>query len=526
MRSRFEGALGWPSLALGGVLIVAGSVALAVRGHREAAEPALVAILLGFVAAQLGLVALAWRQIRSRWRLAAAARWLLALPPLLVVGGIAALQLGAPWELGVVPAFVALLTLPVGWGLFPIVAGEAGLLSPRVVAGVLWALLALALFQSEGLHALAAAPIGLAWLTVGTLVRQPTAIGVTRRPAAIVGLALTVVVSSVVLTAVVKSTGRPAGTPGPAPSGAMLPIVIDTDALPDDWMAITYLLTRPEVDVRAITVTGSAVLGCADGQRQVLRLLALFGRSDIPVACGRTTLTGGGHPFPSEWRAGNLGLMQEVSLPEPRTSPDPRPATEVLLAVLAASPEPLTIVALGPLTNLLDAFVADVDIREHVAEIVIMGGALDVGGNIGGGPAEWNFYVDPSAASFVLGAGRPIALIALDATSDAPATAETIAEIRADASTPAHRFVADLLGAMGGVVAAGDYFFWDPLAAVAATDGRIAGFVTERLDVLTGGEDSGRVVRSPLGAPVRIAVSADRSAFLRAFIQTLASASP
>lgn len=512
------------ALAAGGILIIAAGMALAVRGHRESSQPATLMLGAGFVAAQAGLALLAWREFRRRGRLANLATWLLIVPPLVVGVSIAALLLGAPWELSGIPGFVALLALPVGWALFVAVAGQAGLLSGRVVAVVFWALLALVLFQPDSVRALAVVPAGLAWLLVGVLTWQPAAFGAALRPAAIAGLALVVLLASVGLTAVVKSTARAAGTPGPAPTGATLPVIIDTDALPDDWMAITYLLARSDVDVRAITVTGSAVLGCADGQRQALRLLALFARSDIPVACGRTTLTGGGHPWPSEWRQGNLDLMRDVALPEPLAAPDPRPATEVLLGVLRASPEPLTVVALGPLTNLLDAFVADVTVRDRVAEIVIMGGALDVGGNTGGGPAEWNFYVDPGAASFVFGAGRPVALIALDATSDAPATAETVAQIRAGASTPAHRFMADLLGAMGGTFAAGDYFFWDPLAAVVATDPRIAGFLTERLDVVTSGEESGRVVRSSLGAAVRIAVSADRAAFLRTFIDTLAAA--
>lgn len=525
MRSRIgRNGDSW-ALAAGGVLIVAAAVALAMRGHREATEPAVLALLAGFVAAQAGLAMLAWRHVRDRGRPATLATWLLTVPPLVVGVSLAALWLGAPWEVSGIPGFVALLAMPVGWTLFAVVAGQAGLLSGRVVAGVLWALLLLLLFEAYSMRALAAVPLGLAWLLVGLLIARPVAVTPALRPAALGALAV-VVLASAGLTAFVKSTARPAGVPGPAPTATTLPVAIDTDALPDDWMAITYLLARPDVDVRAITVTGPAVLGCADGQRQVLRLLALFGRSDIPVACGRTTLTGGGHPFPSEWRQGNLDLMREVTLPEPLAAPDPRPATEVLLAVLAASPEPLTIVALGPLTNLLDAFVADVTIRERVAEIVIMGGALDVGGNTGGGPAEWNVYVDPGAASFVFGAGRPIALIALDATSDAAATTETVEQIRAGASTPAQRFIADLLGAMGGTVAAGDYFFWDPLAAVVATDRRIAGFLTERLDVLTSGAESGRVVRSPMGGPVRIAVSADRAAFLRTFIDTLAAASP
>ena len=84
-----------------------------------------------------------------------------------------------------------------------------------------------------------------------------------------------------------------------------------------------------------------------------------------------------------------------------------------------------------------------------------------------------------------------------------------------------------MLEAQSDFVATGEYYFWDPLAAVALTDRRIAGFLTERLDVIGAGDESGRVVRAPSGGQVAVAVSADEAAFLRTFLAVLnGAASP
>ena len=80
------------------------------------------------------------------------------------------------------------------------------------------------------------------------------------------------------------------------------PFIIDTDMAADDWMAILYLLQRPDVDVRAITVTGAGEAHCQPGVQNALGLTALAGRPQIPVACGRETPLKGDHAFPMDWR--------------------------------------------------------------------------------------------------------------------------------------------------------------------------------------------------------------------------------
>jgi pyrimidine-specific ribonucleoside hydrolase len=194
--------------------------------------------------------------------------------------------------------------------------------------------------------------------------------------------------------------------------------VIDTDSQPDDWIAITWLLARNDATVRAITVSGSSTLGCDGSMRHVLRLLALAGKTGVPVACGRPTSAAADHLFPADWLPSTQALTDVGRLPEPVDAPSARPAVDVLRAAISTSPAPVVLVALGPLTNVADLLAsADPGATANIADIVVMGGAVDVAGNVGGdhAAAEWNVFVDPAAANDVLRSGAHVTLIALDA---------------------------------------------------------------------------------------------------------------
>jgi Inosine-uridine preferring nucleoside hydrolase len=93
---------------------------------------------------------------------------------------------------------------------------------------------------------------------------------------------------------------REAKSAGPA---LPTPVVVDTDMSTDDVLALLYLLQRPGLDVRAVTVSGTGLAHCPAGARNALELLALTGHGDVPVACGRPTPLSGFNQFPAPWRA-------------------------------------------------------------------------------------------------------------------------------------------------------------------------------------------------------------------------------
>lgn len=325
----------------------------------------------------------------------------------------------------------------------------------------------------------------------------------------------------------------PTGSGGssPNPSGtasAPRPVVIDTDMAADDWLAILFILGRPEVDVKAITVTGAGEAHCGPGIRHALDLAALAGKPDIPVACGRETPLAGNHAFPAPWRDG-VDALQGLSLPENSTKPSSESAVELMTTILESSPNSVTLLTLGPLTNPAELLRQSPDLASRIDAMYVMGGAVDVDGNVGVSGAgidnrfaEWNFYVDPLAADVVLRSGIRVTLIPLDATNHAPMTTAFVDRLTADAGTPQARFARDLLGQLRELIASGGYSFWDPFAAAVLVDNSLTEFDERALGVsLDEGPESGRVISSATGPMARFATTADTQRFERLFIDTL-----
>jgi purine nucleosidase len=192
-------------------------------------------------------------------------------------------------------------------------------------------------------------------------------------------------------------------------------IIIDTDTGVDDALAIILALRSPELRVEAITtVAGNVeVEKCT---RNCLLLLDLIQPKRFPVVA-----QGANRPLarrlvtaPEVHGDDGLGdIASQYPASEGRTTN--KNATEIILALLQKYPRQITIVAIGPLTNIAHALKKDFKTMKKTREIVIMGGAFDVAGNTGP-VAEFNMYVDPEAADRVLRSGIPITLIPLDVT--------------------------------------------------------------------------------------------------------------
>jgi pyrimidine-specific ribonucleoside hydrolase len=174
-------------------------------------------------------------------------------------------------------------------------------------------------------------------------------------------------------------------------------VVIDSDMGGDSIMAVLYLLQAEGVDVKAITVEGDGLAHCQPGMRTALGLLALTGNEHIPVACGRDNPLKGDHAFPQDWREYSDGLAEMLELPA-GGEPSKMTAVELLTSVIEATPHKATILAEGPLTNLAEVLQAKPELVDEIEMVYIMGGALEVPGNVEEQPsAEWNIYVDPYA---------------------------------------------------------------------------------------------------------------------------------
>ncbi len=187
-------------------------------------------------------------------------------------------------------------------------------------------------------------------------------------------------------------------------------VFIDTDPGTDDALALIVALNSPELDVEGVTtVGGNATL--ADTTRNALRLLDHLG-SDAPVSRGAARPLRGRFEYAYHVH-GAAGLG--VRLPRPRAKPTTERAAERILRAASERRGDLTLIALGPLTNVARAMRREPRLAEWVEEVVIMGGAVEAPGNVTP-HAEFNVYNDPEAAQEVLTSGAQARLIGLDVT--------------------------------------------------------------------------------------------------------------
>jgi inosine-uridine nucleoside N-ribohydrolase len=431
-----------------------------------------------------------------------------------------------------VPSWIALVGL-VG---FVAATTAAALIAVRAGLKPVWALVLLAaatllILGSASGQVLFLIPFGIASVMLGVVSTSaaPGLLGA-RSARLPLGMAGSVIVAAVVA---LVALGVPARLANQAPSApirtASLPIlhvVIDTDMLGDDWMAILYLLSEPAVDVRGITVDGTAAMGCEAAGDAARRLLLVAGRGDVPVACGQDHPLAGNHFFPPSWGADALARLETLGLPAHSDRRVDRNAVDLLADAARSGPQPIVFVALGPLTNVALAL-QEPEVSTRVSRIVVMGGALDVPGNVGSNsPAEWNIYVDPHAANVVLGSGAPVTMVALDATDRVPVTPAIAARLGGSQPTQAATIVGRILAGQADFIASGQYSFWDPLAAAVARDDRLARLVSERISVVEEGPESGRTVRNGTAPAIQVAVNADAVAFERTFLDALSGRAP
>ena len=203
-------------------------------------------------------------------------------------------------------------------------------------------------------------------------------------------------------------------------------VIIDTDPGVDDALALILALRSPEVHVEAVT-TVNGNTGLKQCTENVLRVLELLNLPDPPPVAQGAARPLVREPFPSVSIHGRDGLG-EVSLlknrsgkhkyPRPRLRAVSQDAPAMLCELAARHARELTIVTLGPLTNVALALRRDPELVRNVKEIVAMGGAYSVSGNVTPA-AEFNFFCDPEAAREVIASGIPLTLVGLDVTLQA-----------------------------------------------------------------------------------------------------------
>jgi inosine-uridine nucleoside N-ribohydrolase len=190
-------------------------------------------------------------------------------------------------------------------------------------------------------------------------------------------------------------------------------IIIDTDPGVDDAMAIFAALASPSLDVQALTtVFGNAATNVTT--RNALTLLDIAGRADIAVAAGADNPLDGDYLGPVPQVHGHNGLGDALVIPSQRATTG-QPAAKMIYDIAAGDPGQVTLLALGPLTNLAQSLQQFPDVADLVDQVVIMGGNALVPGNATP-VAEANINNDPEAADLVFGASWQVTMVGLDVT--------------------------------------------------------------------------------------------------------------
>lgn len=302
-----------------------------------------------------------------------------------------------------------------------------------------------------------------------------------------------------------------------SPDAATIPVVLDYSPTVSDAGALLYLAAHQGVDLLAVTLPSTGEAECEPGVRITRALLTIADRGEVPVGCGAEVPVDGRNAWPAEWRAA-ANHLPGVVLPGVGDEA-PLDAQQLLADVLVSADERVTVVAVGPLTNLALLLDDQPEMADRIERVVTMGGAVHVAGNVENAPrAEWNYYVDPPAARDVLASGIDVLVVPLDATDDVPWTSSLISRIGASAHPVAraeHQIVSSH-HSLDGI------FLWDELAAVAALEPSV---VTTESRILSVDED-GALTVDPDGAPATVAVATDVGAATAELLRVLNGGEP
>ncbi len=279
-------------------------------------------------------------------------------------------------------------------------------------------------------------------------------------------------------------------------------VLFDHDGGIDDLLSLLILTQIPDVEIVGVCVTPADCF-IEDATESTLKILNLTGNESVPVAKGIVRPV---NPFPKEWRAQPMvvnAFPRMLLTQENDQQISNLPAHAFIEQQLDAATDPVTVLITGPCSNLTGALESNPALKTKIKEVVWMGGAVDVGGNVAtyhhNTSAEWNAYWDPAATKTLFSFGLDIQLIPLDVTNQVPVNKPFLQRLAQHFDNPladlASQFWATTLNTIPGYEYT--YFMWDVLAT--SYLGIPQAFTSESIElaVKTDTPEAGRTVRSP-----------------------------
>jgi purine nucleosidase len=304
-----------------------------------------------------------------------------------------------------------------------------------------------------------------------------------------------------------------------------LPVIFDHDGGVDDFLSLLLLLVMPHVELLGVSITPADCYAEA-AIETTSKLLHLLGRPQVPLSVGQYH---GINAFPSAWRAQPRvlnALPILLSLPMEARRVDPRPSPEVIRGQLAGASGPVTVLLTGPCSTLVQALDLDPSLAGRIGQVVWMGGAIDVPGNVRtynqDGSAEWNVFWDPLAAQQLLTYELPLLLIPLDVTNQVPVGLDFLRRLAAQPEHPLSQLTGQFWATTVATIPTYEYtyFMWDVLATSYLAIPEAFEVETLELAVVPTGAGAGRTIRQPgSGHWVRVAKHVDTAAFYAYLLQ-------
>jgi purine nucleosidase len=295
----------------------------------------------------------------------------------------------------------------------------------------------------------------------------------------------------------------------PAFAQTRTPILLDTDIgdAIDDSLALAFALNSPELDVRGVTT----VIDDVESKTKLAwKEMSLFGRRDIPLA------TGASEPLLDPVM--QTRPKQFDALTKADTVPDAarRSAVSLIIETLLNAREPITIVAIGPLTNIALALKTEPRIKQRLARIVLMGGAFATQ------RAEYNVKRDPVAAEIVFHSGVAITAAGLEVTEPCKLREQDLALLRRSDS-PAIRFLLHLIDLAKSETGDAYPTLYDPLAVAVVFRKELIETAAGSVEVSLNDTTRGQTRFTPgAGGPVQVGTKVNTAAFLDLFTSRLA----
>ena len=290
---------------------------------------------------------------------------------------------------------------------------------------------------------------------------------------------------------------------------------MDHDGAVDDFLSLILLMTMPQIEPLGIVVTpADCYINAAVSVSR--KILDLMGRNQVTVA--QSTVRGV-NPFPPDFRRDCTIINNFPILNESEAISTPLAAItgqEFAIQQLQSASQPVTIMVTSPLSTIASAIALEPTIIDQIAEIVWMGGALTVSGNVEkvfalehDGTAEWNAFWDPIATKQIWDTKIPITLCPLDLTNTVPVTSEFIRQLSKQRRHP----LSDLAGLCYSLAIPQNYYFWDILATAYLARPELYQIVEQETDIISTGISQGRTILKAGGRKVNVMTQVNKEKF-------------